>query len=96
MYRLAVLVSGAGSNLRALVAAIERGDLKAKLELVVSNKSQCGGMRFATECGIPTRHISSRTHEDPAGALLEALTALEGVILAGYSRQVPVAVIEGG
>ena len=94
MLRLAVLVSGAGSNLRAIAKAIDRGDLEATIELVVSNRSQCGAMVFAIEQGIPTRHVSSRTHENPATALREVLIGLEGVILAGYARQVPTIVVD--
>lgn len=52
--RVAVFVSGGGSNLRALHAAMEAGDVAAEVVAVVSNVPSCGGVLWANERGIPT------------------------------------------
>ena len=88
--RLGVLVSGRGSNLRALIEAHDRGELSTPVALVVSNNSSAGGLTLARERGIAARHISSKTHDDPGAALLEALAEHDvGVlVLAGYMKRV--------
>ena len=52
--RLAVLISGRGSNLLALIEAIERGDVPAEIALVVSNRAEAGGLAHARSRAIPT------------------------------------------
>lgn len=52
--RLGVLISGRGSNLRAIHAAIERGALAARIELVVANRAEAGGLAWAGEAGLRT------------------------------------------
>lgn len=88
--RLGVLVSGRGSNLRALIEAHARGELSTPIGLVVSNNSRAGGLSLAAEHRIPTRHISTKTHDDPGAALLDALSEHDiGVlVLAGYMKRV--------
>ena len=81
--RLAVGVSGAGSNLRALQAAAARGDLGAAITLVFADRD-CPGLRWAAEQGIETALI-------PGGddaTLAETLAAVDPdlVVLAGYMR----------
>ncbi len=92
---LGVLASGRGSNLRALAAACDRGDLPARIALVVSNNSRAGALAFARERGIPARHISGKTDPDEAGALVQALrdAGVDVVALAGYMKLLPPAVL---
>ena len=52
--KVAVFVSGGGSNLRALHAAMEDGRVNAEVVAVVSNIPSCGGVAWATENDIPT------------------------------------------
>jgi phosphoribosylglycinamide formyltransferase-1 len=52
--RIAVLISGRGSNLLALIEAIERGDLPAEIVLVVANRADAGGLKHADSRAIPT------------------------------------------
>lgn len=52
--RVAVLISGRGSNLLALLEAIERGDVPAEVVLVVSNRADAGGIGYARTRAIPT------------------------------------------
>ncbi|MBF8290586.1 MAG: purN, partial [Chloroflexi bacterium] len=89
--RLAVGVSGAGSNLRALAAAAARGDLGADLVLVFADRP-CPALDWAVEQGIETALV-------PGGAddtMTETLKAarIDVVALAGYMRIVGPAVLE--
>ncbi len=89
--RVAVGVSGSGSNLRALVAAAERGDLGGEVVLVFADR-ECPALDWALEQGIETVLL-------PGGddaTLAETLTAVapDTVVLAGYLRIVGPAVVE--
>lgn len=54
--RLAVFISGNGSNLQALIDAIRMKVLAARVEVVVSNREEAFGLVRAQKAGIPTRH----------------------------------------
>ena len=89
--RLGVLISGRGSNLQAILAAIERGDLDAGVAVVISNKPEAPGLGFAQQAGVPTevldhRAFRSRGEYDAAlvGRLREYDVGL--VCLAGFMR----------
>jgi phosphoribosylglycinamide formyltransferase 1 len=91
--RLGVLISGRGSNLQALIAAIERGDLDAQIAVVISNRADAGGLDLARHAGIDTLVINHRefaTRDDfdarLAQELLERGVGL--VCLAGFMRLV--------
>jgi phosphoribosylglycinamide formyltransferase 1 len=88
--RLAVLASGRGSNLAALLAAHDRGDLALPIVLVVSNNSRAGALEIARDAGIAALHVSAKTHVDPGAALLSALREhrVDVVVLAGYMKQI--------
>ena len=57
MMRLVVMVSGSGSNLQAILDAIEDGRLKAEIVLVVSNRKAAYGLVRAETAGIPTLYM---------------------------------------
>ena len=85
-----VLVSGRGSNLQAILAAIERGELTARVAVVVSNRPGVLALTRAEQHGIPTavherRDFPSRRARDQA--ILHTLQAhnVELVVNAGYS-----------
>ena len=91
--RLGVLVSGRGSNLQALIAAIERGELDARIVVVVSNRADAGGLDLARNAGIETLVISHRdfaTRDDFDARLARELSDRQvGLIcLAGFMRLV--------
>ena len=91
--RIAVGVSGTGTNLRALVAAIGRGSLAADIALVFADRP-CPALDWAAQQGIetallpavPDGHVNAREAEDEA--LAQTLTAVgpDLVVLAGYMR----------
>ena len=61
--RSAVLISGRGSNLAALIAACRARDFPAAIVLAISNIEDAEGLRHADEAGIPTRVISHRNYD---------------------------------
>ena len=58
--RLAVLISGRGSNLQALIDAIGDGRLRASIAVVISNDPAAGGLDRARKAGIETVVVSHR------------------------------------
>ena len=89
--KLGVLISGTGSNLQAIIDAILRGDLKAEIRLVISNRPDAQGLERARRHGIETAVIEHRkfsSREDFDRALLAALRdrSVELVALAGFMR----------
>lgn len=97
--RVAVLISGRGSNLGALLKAAKAQDFPAEIVLVISNKPDAAGLALAADHGIPTRVITGRDFPDRArhdAALDEALIAAgtEIVCLAGYMKLLTSALVE--
>jgi phosphoribosylglycinamide formyltransferase-1 len=88
-WRLGALASGRGSNVQAILAAIDRGDLHASVVVVISNNSGAGALDLARAAGIDALHISSRTHADPDAAILDALRErdVDLLVLAGWMKQ---------
>jgi phosphoribosylglycinamide formyltransferase-1 len=91
MLTLGVLVSGGGSNLQAILDAIDQGALDARVATVISNKSEAYALERAREARVPAMvidHNAYATREAFDGALVDALRALsvECVVLAGFMR----------
>lgn len=89
--RLAVLISGSGSNLQAIIDAIESARLNAKIDTVVSNNPDAYGLQRASKHGIPTTVIDHReftSRELYDDALHRHLQSVEPdfIVLAGYMR----------
>jgi phosphoribosylglycinamide formyltransferase-1 len=89
--RLGVLISGRGSNLQAIIDAIERGSLDATIAVVLSNKAAAAGLARARGAGIETRVIDPKAFQSRAAydeALVAELRArrVDLVCLAGYMR----------
>ena len=89
--RIGILLSGRGSNFLALYAAMERGEVPAKIGLVVSNTADAPGLATARELGLPTASIPHRGEPDRRTHEEKVLTALrraevDWICLAGYMR----------
>jgi phosphoribosylglycinamide formyltransferase-1 len=89
--RIAVFLSGRGSNFRAIHGAIEKGDINGDIVLVFSNKKQAPGLLFAREIGLETATLSHKefdSREDYDRAVVGLLDRWEVdlVCLAGYMR----------
>lgn len=66
--RLAVFVSGGGSNFRTIHAATQQGAIHGEVAVVVSNAPACGGCEYARQHGIPTLTFPA-PKEDPSAGL---------------------------
>lgn len=88
---VAILLSGRGSNFVALYDAVRRGEIPARIVLVLSNVVGAPGLERAADLGLPTAIVphagqpSRAAHEHEVLAALEASGA-EWVCLAGYMR----------
>jgi phosphoribosylglycinamide formyltransferase-1 len=90
---IAVLVSGSGSNLQAIIDASERGEIPCRVGVVVSNKADAYGLVRARNHGIPTDVVDHRAFESREAfdaRLVEVIRAsgAELVCLAGFMRVV--------
>jgi len=99
LVKLAVFVSGSGSNLQALIDASKSGILSAEIALVVSNRRDAYGLERAAGEGIDTFVFKSKKYSSPpeAGrALLEELRQheVDYIALAGYLRLLPAEVVQ--
>jgi len=89
--RTAILISGRGSNMRALVEAARAADFPAEIVLVISNRPAAAGLEFARAAGIATLVIDHKVYADRA-AFDRALDAglrqarVDLVCLAGFMR----------
>jgi phosphoribosylglycinamide formyltransferase-1 len=89
--KTAVLISGRGSNLQALIAACVQPDFPVEIVLVIANRADAGGLDYATAAKIPTAivpHRDYQTRDAFDAALTAALEAAgcELVCLAGFMR----------
>lgn len=89
--KLAVLISGRGSNMEALVGACAAPDYPAEVALVLANRADAAGLQWAAERGIATKVIRHGDYPDRVtfeAAIDEALQAAgaELVCLAGFMR----------
>ena len=98
--RVAVLISGRGSNMVALAEAARDPAFPAEIVLVLSNDPQAEGLARAAALGIPTQAVDHRAYPDRASfdatidaALREAGTEL--VCLAGFMRILTDGFVEG-
>ncbi len=90
---LAVLVSGRGSNLRAIADAARRGKILAEVRIVISNRPACQGIEFARRAGIETfvlgrRSAGGRAEQMAGFADAAERAGAEWVVLAGFDRLV--------
>ena len=89
--RTAILISGRGSNMMALVEAARAADYPAEIACVVSNRADARGLEFAAANGIATQVIDHKAYPDRAGfeaALDTYLRSMnvKAVALAGFMR----------
>jgi len=97
--RLAVLVSGRGSNLQSIIDAIDRGALDATIAVVISNRADAAALLRAREAGIEAIWLNPRDYPDRDAydrAIVEHLKARDVglVCLAGFMRLVGTPLLE--
>lgn len=91
MKKIAVLISGGGSNLQSIIDSVESGYIKIKISVVVSNKEEAYGLTRARNHGIPAeiiRHGDYQSREEFETRLIEILDGygVDLVVLAGFMR----------
>lgn len=96
--KLGVLLSGSGTNLQAIIDAIDAGKLDATIELVVSSRPDAYGLKRAEAAGLQTLTLSKETYEDSFVADMVIATELKRynvdyVVMAGYMRKVGVPIL---
>jgi len=95
---IGVFASGRGSNFQAILSAIERGILPARVTVLLSNRSDAGAFEIANAYSIPTVHLSQKQFADEAlyaAAMLQVLRShnVELIALAGYLKKIPSIVV---
>lgn len=91
LHRLAIVISGSGTNLQAIIDARDAGALPVDIALVISNRPAAGGLQRATAAGIATavvdhRGFASRDAFDDALAQQIDACQPDTVVLAGFMR----------
>ena len=99
MIKIGVLISGWGSNLQAIIDAIEKKQVPAQIVVVISNKSDAYGLERANKHAIPTAVFDPNKYPDKNTYELEIVKTLkqnkvELVCLAGYMRIVGKVLLE--
>ena len=89
--RTAILISGRGSNMAALIAAARAPDFPAEIALVLSNRHDAGGLALAKRAGVATAAIDPKIYagRDEFEASIQVMLEIhriELVCLAGYMR----------
>jgi phosphoribosylglycinamide formyltransferase-1 len=93
MKKLAILVSGRGSNMSAIIDACEQGRISASVEIVLSNNADAKALSIAKEKRINTVYISSQTHtnsEQLDAVMRNTLLKhnIDLIILAGFMKKI--------
>lgn len=89
--RLAILISGRGSNMLAIANACRTGELHANVALVLSNRKDAGGLASAQSLGIPTavvEHSAFESRDDFELSMTQHLERVnpDWILLAGFMR----------
>ena len=91
--RIAVFISGTGTNMVAIINAIKAGELDAEIELVVSSNAKAKGIKRAQEEGLDTLVFEIADYADPEAVDTQLVSELQSrsvdyVVMAGYMRKV--------
>jgi phosphoribosylglycinamide formyltransferase 1 len=90
--RVAILISGRGSNMAALIEAATANDFPAEIAVVISNKADAGGLAKAKASGVPTLTIESKPFGRDRAAFEAVLQSaldqhkIELICLGGFMR----------
>jgi len=90
MKKLGILLSGRGSNFKAIADQIAAGNLTAEIAVVISNKADAGGIEVARQRGLnavvlESKGVAREEHDRRMGDALEK-AGVDFVVLAGYMR----------
>lgn len=90
--KIAVLISGKGTNCQALIEAAKRGSLQACIEVVISNNPLAEGIKMAEDKGVATQIVDHRvfaSREDFEQQLADTVASyqVDLIVLAGFMRK---------
>jgi phosphoribosylglycinamide formyltransferase-1 len=91
-FRIALLVSGRGSNMRSVIQGIQDGAVHAEAAVVISNKETAPALEFARDAGIPTVVVDHRPFAKDRKSFEEVIDralrdhGVDLVVLAGFMR----------
>lgn len=90
MLKIAVFVSGGGTNLQSLIDATQRGEINGEITLVVSNRLKAYGLQRAKNAGIKAETIKDQD------VLMQRLKEenIDLIVLAGYLAIIPQTILE--
>ena len=97
--KVAFLISGRGSNMRAVVEAARKHEMPVEFVLVLSDRESAAGLEFAKEAGIPVAVVGRRPKEQSrkefTAEIVEVLRSnhAQFVILAGFMRVLDGAIV---
>ena len=93
--KIAVLISGSGTNLQALIDRIAAGTLDAQIAIVISSRADAYGLKRAQEAGLQTLTIDKELYQREGGIVADAVIAstckqlgVDYLVMAGYMRMV--------
>lgn len=89
--KFAVFISGNGSNLQAIMDAIQAGEITAELSLVISDREDAFGLKRAEQAGIKTVVFNPKNYTNPQSVDRDIVAHLKNeqidfLVLAGYMR----------
>ncbi len=98
MYKIAVFVSGRGSNLKAILDRLSQIENNAEVACVISDKIECPAFELVGSKNIPTYSVSQNYDENyiSYAELVKALAKLEIdlIVLAGFLKKIPEVLLE--
>jgi len=88
---IVVLISGSGSNLQALIDAVEKNEINGKIEAVISNKDGVKGLQRAKDANIKTHVVDHKKYEQREIFDAELIRQIDNyepdlIVLAGFMR----------
>lgn len=91
MKSVVILISGRGSNMEALFAAIDRGEVPARVAAVISNRADAKGLETAAARGVPTAVVDHKAYAGREAFDAALAACIDGyapdlVVLAGFMR----------
>ncbi|MGB7604140.1 MAG: phosphoribosylglycinamide formyltransferase [Lutisporaceae bacterium] len=97
--KIAVLISGGGSNLQALIDAVEQGNIKGKIAVVISDKENAYGLQRAKDNNIEAVAINKKSFDSKTNFDAEMSKQLRSrnvdlIILAGFLSILPMDIIK--
>lgn len=86
MLKIAVLISGSGSNLQAIIDSIENKELQCNIEMVISDREGAFGIERARQKGIKTYVLDKKTYGKEISKEIRTLTQdkVDLIVLAGF------------